>query len=136
MGVFLIEVDLHEIGARIRDVRGNLTQAAFAQKLGIERKTVGRYESGDRAPDAVALLRLMAEFGADPAWVLTGRGAGLELSDDERELLSLYRSAPLAGKMAAVGAPKGAASSQEGVTISGSHARVAGRDYFEGNKKK
>ncbi|MHA7915518.1 helix-turn-helix domain-containing protein [Alloalcanivorax xenomutans] len=132
----MIEVDLHEIGARIRDVRGNLTQAAFAQKLGIERKTVGRYESGDRAPDAVALLRLMAEFGADPAWVLTGRGAGLELSDDERELLSLYRSAPLAGKMAAVGALKGAASSQEGVTISGNHARVAGRDYFEGNKKK
>lgn len=104
----MTDLDLTAIGARLRDVRGRLTQAAFADQLGLERKTVGRYEAGERAPDALALLRLMAEFDVDPAWVLTGKGFAPTGTEDERELLALYRSAPLTGKMAAVGALQGA----------------------------
>ncbi|POS08048.1 hypothetical protein C3Y08_11175 [Burkholderia gladioli] len=103
------DLDLAEIGERLRIVRGRLTQAAFAEQLGIDRKTVGRYEVGERAPDALALLRMMTVFGADPAWVLTGAGSAPQISPDERELLAMYRSAALAGKMAAVGALQGAA---------------------------
>lgn len=104
-----IALNLIAIGERIRTLRGNLTQAAFADRLDLERKTVGRYESGDRAPDALALLRLMEEFGADPAWVLTGRGVAPTLTADERELLALFRAASLAVKAAAVGALQGGA---------------------------
>lgn len=101
------ELDTEAIGERLKSVRGRLTQAAFADLLGLERKTVSRYESGERAPDALALLRLLAGFGVDPAWLLTGEGVTSSLSDDERELLAMFQGAPLAGKMAAVGALKG-----------------------------
>lgn len=100
----MIDLDTVAIGERLRVLRGGLTQAAFADRLGLERKSVGRYEAGERAPDALALLRLMAEFGADPAWVLTGGGAAPLLSGDERELLGHWRVAPLAVKAAAIGA--------------------------------
>ncbi|WP_290500001.1 helix-turn-helix domain-containing protein [Alcanivorax sp.] len=141
-GYFLMDIDPIAIGLRIREVRGNLTQARFAQELGIERKTVGRYESGDRIPDALALLRLQAAFGADPAWILNGTGGGLDLSDDERELLSLYRSAGLSGKMAAVGALQGAVSADSKgiggnqVVVKGDGNKVAGGGYHRHGPKK
>lgn len=127
------ELDLAQVGERIRQLRGALTQAAFAERLGLERKSVGRYEAGDRAPDALALLRLMAEFGADPAWVLTGGGAGPSISPDERELLALFRAAPLAVKAAAIGALQGGAQAGAGrshqvtITASGRGTQAAGR---------
>ncbi len=132
----MTDLDLAAIGERLRGVRGRLTQAAFADRLGLERKTVGRYESGERAPDALALLRLWGEFDADPAWVLTGKGFAPTSTEDERELLALYRSAPLAGKMAAVGALQGAmgaAAAPSKQVIHGSvSGQVAGRDMING----
>lgn len=101
-------IDLEAIGQRISGLRGKISQADFAAKLGIDRKTVGTWERGERLPDTRALLVLWNEFDADPAWVLTGSGFAPATSDDERELLALFRSAPLAGKMAAVGALQGA----------------------------
>lgn len=134
----MADLDLAAIGERLRAVRGRLTQAAFADRLGLERKTVGRYEAGERAPDALALMRLMSEFGADPAWVLTGAGAAPHMTADERELLALYRSAPLAGKMAAVGALQGAMGAQpqttsKQVNVTAHGGQAAGRKIV--NKK-
>jgi len=124
------DIDLIAIGERLRVIRGRLTQSAFAERLEMERKTVGRYESGERAPDALALLRLMSEFGADPAWVLTGTGAAPQITEDERELLALYRSASLTGKMAAVGALQGAmnAAPSQAEQRSRDSRHIAGRD--------
>ncbi|HWV09732.1 MAG TPA: helix-turn-helix transcriptional regulator [Pseudomonas sp.] len=99
-----MEIDLPALGERIREVRGGLTQSQFAERLGLERKTVSRYEAGERAPDALALVQLMSEFGVDLAWLLTGDGEGLRLTADERELLALFRSASLGVKAAAIGA--------------------------------
>lgn len=129
----MIEIDLEQIGARIKLLRGRLTQAAFADRLGLERKTVGRYESGERAPDALALARLMAEFDADPAWVLTGGGFVPAGTDDERELLALFRAAPLAVKAAAVGALQGgsatpAAKVKKQIKVSAAGGHAAGHD--------
>jgi len=131
-GDFMDELDLAQVGERVRSLRGGLTQAAFAERLGLERKSVGRYEAGERAPDAVALLRLMMEFGADPAWVLTGRGASPSISSDERELLALFRAAPLTVKAAAIGALQGGtAKPSRRVVVTGNNNRTAGRDYDE-----
>ncbi|MAL00850.1 MAG: transcriptional regulator [Alcaligenaceae bacterium] len=134
------DLDLASVGSRIRALRGNLTQAIFSERLGLERKTIGRYESGERAPDALALLRLMGEFGADPAWVLTGKGERPSLTEDEQELLTLFRAASLTGKAAAIGALQGVASSVSGnqakkVVVQGGQ-RIAGRDYLEYSNKK
>lgn len=103
-----LEIGLDAIGERIGALRGKISQQDFAEKLGIDRKTVGTWERGERLPDTRALLALWREFGADPAWVLTGAGFAPQTTEDERELLALFRSAPLAGKMAAVGALQGA----------------------------
>lgn len=104
-----LRVDLTAIGQRIERLRGTLSQADFAATLDVDRKTVGTWERGERLPDTRALLGLWGQYDADPAWVLTGQGFAPELADDERELLSLFRRAPLAVKMAAVGALQGAA---------------------------
>lgn len=127
MGVFVADalLDLLAIGERLKKLRKPMTQALFADRLGLERKTVGRYESGERAPDALALLRLRAEFGVDPAWLLTGTGDPPSLSAGERELLALYRSASEELRAAAKRALQGAAASQ---TFNAPVTNVAGRD--------
>lgn len=120
-----IEVDLIQIGHRIEAVRGKLSQAEFAGRLGVDRKTIGTWERGERLLDTRALLAIWSEFDAAPPWVLIGDGSGPSLSDDEQELLSLYRAASLPGKMAAVGALQGvAASAKSGQVFHGSVGQV------------
>lgn len=132
------------IGNRIARVRGARGVGEFADALGVNRKTVTRWEAGDALPDGASLITLKEKFGADPGWVLTGEGeapSDSTLTSDERELLALYRSAPLAGKMAAVGALQGAMGAtpaasvkkQINVTASASGSQAAGRKIV--NKK-
>jgi transcriptional regulator with XRE-family HTH domain len=61
-----------DVGQRMIDLRGALTQAAFAERLGVDRKTIVGWETGKRLPDGTSLCRLVAEFGADLNYVLTG----------------------------------------------------------------
>ncbi len=98
------------IGVRLRTSLGQMTQAEFAERIGVHRKTVERWESGERIPDGESLLALKQEFGVEPGWLLTGDGEApgvSTLTPDERELLALFRAAPLAVKASAVGALKG-----------------------------
>jgi transcriptional regulator with XRE-family HTH domain len=44
--------------ARLRLIRGDLTQTAFSKKLGIPQNTYHRYEKGDRVPDIKALVKI------------------------------------------------------------------------------
>ena len=44
--------------ARLQLIRGDLTQTAFAKKLGIQQNTYHRYEKGDRVPDIKALIKI------------------------------------------------------------------------------
>ncbi|MQY50762.1 helix-turn-helix domain-containing protein [Rhodocyclus gracilis] len=101
------EINLTEIGKRIEALRGRLSQSDFAASLGVDRKTVGTWERGERLLDTKALLGLWAEFDADPAWILTGGGFAPTSTEDERELISLFREASLAVKAAAIGALQG-----------------------------
>lgn len=127
-------------GNRIATIRGARGVGEFADALGVNRKTVTRWEAGDALPDGVSLIALKEKFGADPGWVLTGEGEAPKnstLSADERELLALYRSAPLTGKMAAVGALQGALGGGAGkISIGGSvGGDVAGRDMVKKGRK-
>lgn len=127
------EVNLAEVGIRIAGLRGNLSQADFADRLGVDRKTVGTWERGERLLDTKALLGIWAEFDVDPAWLLTGKGFEPTASSDERELLALFRSASLTSKAAAIGALQGAAAAaqapikakkQMSVSIGTNHGQV------------
>ena len=85
------------IGDRIRQIRGGLGVGEFAERRGVNRKTVARWESNEALPDGASLLTLHSCFGADPGWILTGGGAQpspAELAPDERILLDNYRHSP------------------------------------------
>lgn len=64
------------IGGRIRMVRGDIRQPDFATRLGVDKNTVGRYERGERQPDADFLRKLCA-LGYNGHWLLTGEGPRL-----------------------------------------------------------
>ncbi|MBS1186697.1 MAG: hypothetical protein H6R04_715 [Burkholderiaceae bacterium] len=105
-GVFVSQTT----GDRIKLLRATRGVAEFAETLGVNRKTVTRWEANEALPDGASLLILREKFGADPGWLLTGIGetpSSTTLTADELQLLELFRAAPLAGKMAAVGALQG-----------------------------
>lgn len=55
---------------RFRELRGERTQAAFADFLGISRPTVGFYENGDRVPDAIILKQIVGRCGVTSDYLL------------------------------------------------------------------
>lgn len=71
---------MDSIGERLREEREALgyTQGDFADLVGQSRKSQGRYEAGERAPDA-EYLSTAAKHGVDVLYVLTGqRTPGLD----------------------------------------------------------
>jgi transcriptional regulator with XRE-family HTH domain len=64
-----------DISARIRQVRGKLRKAEFADALGIPRPNLSRYESG-RTPPAEVLQKIADYGGVTVKWLLTGKEEG------------------------------------------------------------
>jgi len=72
--------DLAEtIGDRIRRVRGELSQDAFAAKLDVAKDTVGKYERNQNVPGGDVLARIREKFGVDINWLLTGQGTEVRI---------------------------------------------------------
>lgn len=93
-GSFVSYLKINSVGGRITYLRGKLGVSDFAEELGINRKTVTRWEAGETLPDGASLLALKEKFGADPGWVLTGTGLAPDVSSltpDEQVLLDGYR---------------------------------------------
>lgn len=146
------ELETNEIGARIKKIRGQLTQKEFADLLGVGRTSVVRYESGERTPDAEFLVKLNVIYKVQPLWLLTGQGAdiaGEKLTPAESILLNNYRHCLPEGKAAlmttsAAFVAGSVAPSKKTKQIEGSiqnfHGRVdqvAGRDVVnQGGRKK
>jgi transcriptional regulator with XRE-family HTH domain len=81
------------IGLRLREVRGSMSQAEFAEQLGVAPPSISNYETGKRIPDAEFISKLIERFSIDPTWILLGKIQGSsELRDDEAEVLSAYRN--------------------------------------------
>lgn len=123
----LDELDISLVGERLKKIRGNLSQTAFAKALGVDRQSIARYESGDRVIDANFIFNLMAKFNTDPNWLLTGQGIAPELSSDEQELLVLFRTAPLTIKAAALGALTAGTAQQSNNTNQIINGKVVGQ---------
>jgi transcriptional regulator with XRE-family HTH domain len=62
------------IGQRIEQVRGRLTQQAFAKSIGISKSSLIRYEKEDRLPDAEIIACICEGYKADLTWLITGKG--------------------------------------------------------------
>ncbi|MDN0093906.1 helix-turn-helix domain-containing protein [Yersinia rohdei] len=128
----------NDIGQRLREERERLglSQVAMGDIGGVKKLTQLKYEKGDSCPDAY-YLALLHKFGLDVQYVVIGVRSVTALTNDEEELVSHYRSAPLAVKQAVFAALSVGNPSSSGSTISvtgGSGQRIAGRDFHE-NKK-
>lgn len=131
------------ISERLKEERKRLgfNQEDFACVAGITRRPYAAWEAGNTSPTAVQLAAL-ATVGADVRYIITGEREGPApeaLSADERQLLALFRAAPLTGKAAAIGALQGAVgaggkiSQQFNAPVSGG---VAGRNIVNKGRKK
>lgn len=84
---------LPAIGERIRMLRGAEARDRFAERLGVSRNTLMRYEQAQRCPDALFLQRLCSVCAVDPRWLLLGEGshrADAAEPDPEFALIPLY----------------------------------------------
>ncbi|NWC62928.1 helix-turn-helix domain-containing protein [Cedecea sp. P7760] len=125
------------LGFRLREERDRrgLNQTDFAALANGSRGAQAAYERDEKIPGGGYLMALAAS-GIDVLYVLTGQripktGA---LSDDEQELIEIYRNAPLAIKAAALAALTAGSSASNSIQVSGNSNRVAGRDFNEKNK--
>lgn len=64
------------IGDRMKKLRKalDLTQTAFATRIGSVQNTVTGYESGRRNPSAPVISLICREFGVNEEWLRTGNG--------------------------------------------------------------
>ena len=71
---------------RIKELRLtlNLTQDAFAKRLGVKRNTVGNYETGNRVPSDQSIFSICREFNVNEEWLRNGAGEMFnDMSQDE-----------------------------------------------------
>jgi transcriptional regulator with XRE-family HTH domain len=68
-----VRVDLQAVGKRIRELRGfYVSQADFADKVGVTQSYLSALERGLKEPGATVLLAISREFGKTVDWLLTG----------------------------------------------------------------
>ncbi|MDA8059204.1 MAG: helix-turn-helix domain-containing protein [Leptospirillum sp.] len=88
------------IAQRIRFLRGALSQAAFANRLGISQTDISRYESSSRIPPMSLLISIAKEFRVSLDWLVFGNHdqstqtivsePSLQ-TDEDRQLMVLIR---------------------------------------------
>lgn len=81
------ETVMQQLGRRVREAREatGLSQAAFAEKAGMDRLYYGRIELGKQNPTVNVLFRIALEAGVNAADLLTG------IDVDPEKLRSLPR---------------------------------------------
>lgn len=63
----------------------DLTQQAFADKIGMKQNTIAQYEMGRTVPSDAIIFSICREFNVNETWLRTGEGEMfLELSRDEQ----------------------------------------------------
>ena len=65
-------MNMETLGERLRQTRGELSQAEFAAKIGVHKDLVGKYERNLNIPGGDVLARIRDVFGTDINWLLTG----------------------------------------------------------------
>lgn len=69
---------LETFSSRLRETRGDMMQATFAQKIGVSRASLSSYENGTRIPDIETLKHIYEETGVSLYYLL-----GLTNSKDD-----------------------------------------------------
>lgn len=120
--------------------RFGLSQSAFGEAGGVQKRAQINYESGERRPDAAYLERL-AEIGVDVLYVLTGRrstaanglvamepGPAGHLTLPELGLISSWRQLDAKGRQAVLAMLEALTQTSSPQTFNAPVQNVAGRD--------
>lgn len=65
---------MQDLGARIRQVRGKVSQEEFARRLGISKGALGYYERGVNCPNVEVVLGSCRLCRVSVEWLVTGSG--------------------------------------------------------------
>lgn len=81
------------VGSRIKELRNSLdlTQQKFADRLGIQRGIIGKYEVDVSAPSDAVISLICREFNVREAWLRDGTGEMFEVKPRAEELGELVR---------------------------------------------
>ena len=83
--------DIMHIGQRIKKLREalNLTQVAFAEKLGRSKRSIQEWESGRSEPSERILRLIEQTFNVNPSWLREGKGEMFKPKPQEVQLDAL-----------------------------------------------
>lgn len=88
---------------RIKKLRKelDLTQQAFADKIGMKQNTIAQYEMGRTIPSDAIVFSICREFGVNETWLRTGEGEMFEELTEQQKILK-YTALLLKDKDSAV----------------------------------
>ena len=79
----------------------DLTQQAFADKIGMKQNTIAQYEMGRTTPSDAIIFSICREFGVNGKWLRSGEGEMFEELTDQQKILK-YTALLLKDKDSAV----------------------------------
>lgn len=65
----------------------DLTQQAFADKIGMKQNTIAQYEMGRTTPSDAIIFSICREFGVNEKWLRSGDGEMFEQLTDQQKIL-------------------------------------------------
>lgn len=74
---------------RIKKIRKelDLTQQAFADKIGMKQNTIAQYEMGRTKPSDAIVFSICREFNVNETWLRTGEGEMFEELTEQQKIL-------------------------------------------------
>ena len=80
-------MDLVKIGAFLKELRKekNITQEELADKMGVSRRTVSRWETGSNMPDMDILIDISDFYDVDLREILDGERKDLKMDNETKE---------------------------------------------------
>jgi len=93
-----IAIDYKALGAKIKQVRGNVTQADFAKQYGITRADISKIERGEVRPAAELLYNICLKHHLSIEWMLSGHEPSTAPTQEELFKKELFTSAIVKGE--------------------------------------
>jgi transcriptional regulator with XRE-family HTH domain len=71
------DLNIKEIGARLKTFRQQYVglQTKLSEETGINKKTLSFFETGKYPPNQPLIAHLTTNYGLNPVWLTTGKGA-------------------------------------------------------------
>lgn len=79
----------------------DMTQQAFADKIGMKQNTIAQYEMGRTVPSDAIVFSICREFGVNENWLRTGDGEMFEELTEQQKLMK-YTALLLKNKDSAI----------------------------------